>query len=83
MKPKIFLGVKMNLDSVVPDVDEEEQKQAIGDYVEKEFTDYPLKKYVLIKADGRCKTGAVELVKKGVVRSQLALDRQIYVGIEE
>ena len=83
MKPKIFLGVKMNLDSVVPDVDEEEQKQTIGDYVEKEFTDYPLKKYVLIKADGNCKTGAVELVKKGVVRSQLALDRQIYVGIEE
>ena len=67
----------------MPDIDEEEQKQTIGNYVEKEFTDYPLKIRVLIKADGNCKTGAVELVKKGVARSQLALDRELYIGIEE
>ena len=83
MKPKIFLGAKMNQDSAVADGDEDDQKEAIGDYVENEFTNFPLKKYVLIKAAGNCKTGSVELVKKGVIKSQLALDREIYVGIEE
>ena len=83
LKPKIFLGAKMNQDSAVPEGDEDDQKEFIGDYVEKELTDFPLKKYVLIKAAGNCKTGAVELVKKGVSKSTLALDREIYVGIEE
>ena len=83
MTPKIFLGVKMNQDSAVPDGEEEGQKEAIGDYVENEFANYPLKKFVLVKAAGNCKTGSVELVKQGVIRSQLALDREIYVGIEE
>ena len=83
MKPKIFLGTKMAQDSAVPDIDEDDQKQLIGEYVEKELTEYPSKKFVLIKAAGNCKTGMVELVKKGVSESTLAVEREIYVGIEE
>ena len=83
LTPKIFLGTKMNQDSAVPEGEKEDQKEFIGDYIEKELTDFPSKKYVLLKAAGNCKTGMVEMVKQGVSRSKLALDREIYVGIEE
>jgi len=64
---------------------EDDRKEFIGDYVEKEYTNNPSKNAVLIKAAGNCKTGVVEMVKKGVGKSGLAKseDRKIYVGIEE
>ena len=84
-EPKIFLGTGMVDEELVPAGDEEDQKQVIADYVEREMTNDPAKNAVLIKAAGDCKTGMVEFVKKGVAKSTLATsdDRKVYVGIEE
>ena len=85
MEPKIFLGTNMTEDKMVPPGDEEARKELISEYIEKEFTENPFKNAVLIKAAGNCKTGMVEMVKKGVAGSTLATaeDRKVYVGIEE
>ena len=84
-KPNIFLGTRMKEEELVPAGDEDDQKEFIGDYVESQLTDNPSKYAVLIKAAGNCKTGMVEMVKKGVAQSKLATaeDRKVYVGIEE
>ena len=84
-EPKIFLGTGMVDEELVPAGDEEDQKQVIADYVEREMTNDPAKNAVLIKAAGDCKTGMVEFVKKGVAKSTLATsdDRKVYIGIEE
>ena len=84
-KPNIFLGNKMKKEELVPLGDEDEQIEFIGEYVERELTDNPSKNAVLIKAAGNCKTGMVEMVKRGVAKSTLATaeDRKVYVGIEE
>lgn len=85
LEPKIFLGTSMTQDNMVPAGDEDDRKEFIGDYVETEFTNNPSKDAVLIKAAGNCKTGIIEMVKKGVGKSTLAKsdERKIYVGIEE
>ena len=85
LEPKIFLGTSMTQENMVPAGEEDDRKEFIGDYVEKEYTNNPSKNAVLIKAAGNCKTGVVEMVKKGVGKSGLAKseDRKIYVGIEE
>ena len=83
--PNIFLGTGMQEDELVPSGDEDEQTEFIGEYVERELTDNPSKNAVLIKAAGDCKTGMVEMVKRGVAKSTLATadDRKVYIGIEE
>ena len=82
-KANIFLGTGMQKDELVPDGDEDEQKEFIGDYVEKELLDNPDKNFVLLKAAGDCKTGMVQMVKQGIAESKLALDRELFIGIEE
>ena len=85
LEPKIFLGTKMTQADMVPAGEEDDRKEFIAEYVEREFTSNPSKNAVLIKAAGNCKTGIVEMVKKGVAKSSLATaeDRKVYVGIEE
>ena len=84
-KANIYLGTGMQEEELVPPGEEEEREQIITDYVEQELTNNPSKNAVLIKAAGDCKTGMVEMVKRGVARSALATaeDRKVYVGIEE
>ncbi len=81
----IFLGTGMKKEELVPPGEEDDRKQFITDYVERELTDNPSKNAVLIKAAGDCKTGMVEMVKQGVANSTLATaeGRKVYVGIEE
>jgi biopolymer transport protein TolR len=83
--PNIFLGTGMTPEERVPDGDPESQEEAIAEFVESQFTEDPTKNAVLIKASGDCKTGMVELVKRGVAGSTLATsdERKVYVGIEE
>ena len=78
-----FLGRSMKPDSRIPAGAPEDQEAFIGDYVENELSRHPQKTAILIKAEGEVKTGAVELVKRGVAQSELAKTRQIFVGVEE
>ena len=80
---EIYKGRSMADDTKVPAGDEEVQEANIGEYVEQELSRYPTKKAILIKAEGKVKTGMVEMVKRGIAQSELASSRKIYVGIEE
>jgi len=82
-EPNVFLGTGMVDEELVPAGDEEDRQQFIAAYVETELTNDPSKTAVLIKAAGECTTGMVQFVKQGVVKSPLAADRKVYVGIEE
>ena len=81
-KTEIYKGRSMADDTKVADGDEESQEDSITEYVENELSSHPTKTAILIKAEGSVKTGMVELVKRGVSRSELAETRKIYVGIE-
>lgn len=82
-KISIFKGTSMGDDTKIPDADHETQEEVIGAYVENELSTNPTKDAILIKAEGKVKTGMVEMVKRGVAASELAQSRKIYVGIEE
>lgn len=82
-KAEIYKGRSMGKDSIVADGEEEDQEQEIAEYVENELSINPTKTAVLIKAEGDCKTGMVELVKRGVSQSELARSRRMFIGIEE
>lgn len=81
----IYKGTSMDEKSRVADGDEEAQEQEIADFVENELFAAPIKDAVIIKASGLCKTKMVELVKRGVSKSELARsdERKLYIGIEE
>ena len=79
----VYKGRSMSTDSKVAAVDEEEKEAEIGDFVENELSAFPTKSAVLIKADGEVRTGAVEMVKRGIALSELAKTRKIYVGVKE
>ena len=55
----------------------------MGDFVDNEFSRFPEKTAVLIKAEGDIATRTVELIKRGIARSELAKTRNLYVGVEE
>ena len=80
----IYKG-NMGEDNLVAEGDEETQEDEIGEYVENELFAYPTKDAVIIKAAGNCKTRMVELVKRGVGKSELARaeGRKLYIGVEE
>ena len=80
---EIYKGRSMDGETRVPEGDEEAQEADIGEYVENELSRYPTKNAILIKAEGKVKTGMVEMVKRGIAQSALAETRKIYVGIEE
>lgn len=82
-KVAIFKGPSMGDDTKISDGDAEVQEEEIAAYVENELSAHPTKDAILIKAEGKVRTGMVEMVKRGVSQSELALSRKIYVGIEE
>ncbi len=79
----IYKGRSMSPDSKVAPADEQDQEAEIGDFVENELSAHPTKSAILIKADGEVRTGAVEMLKRGIANSELAKTRKIYVGVEE
>ena len=80
---EVYKGRSMRGDTRVAAGDPIDQETEIGDFVEQQLSAHPQKEAVLIKAEGDVKTGAVELVKRGVAQSGLAQNRLIYVGVEE
>ena len=82
-KPVIFKGRSMGEETQVPEGEEDDVMDNIGEYVENELSAHPTKTSILIKAEGKVRTRMVEMVKRGVGRSELGKSRKIYVGIEE
>lgn len=84
-KALIYKGTAMTDETLVAEGEAEAQEQDIADFVENELFANPTKNAVIIKASGRCKTRMVELVKRGVSKSELARadSRKLYIGIEE
>jgi biopolymer transport protein ExbD len=82
-KVNIYKGKSMSDDSKIGAGDDDAIETEIGEFVENEFSTHPTKSAVLIKAEGKVKTGMIELVKRGVAQSELAKSRQLFVGIEE
>lgn len=80
----IYKGT-MSDENLVPEGEEEEMEDNIAEFVENELFAYPTKDSIIIKAAGNCKTRTVELVKRGVGKSELARaeGRKLYIGIEE
>ena len=71
-------------DSALVQGDEAIDKEAeIGEYVESQLSARPQVTAILIKAEGDVRTGAVQMVKRGIAGSELAETRQIFVAVEE
>ena len=79
----IFKGRGKDDASMIPDGDPPEQEAMVADFVDEELRARPEVTSILIKAEGDVRTGAVELVKRGISGSELGKDRDIYVGVEE
>ncbi len=77
----IFRG--RNLEDQIKETEPTAQEEEVGFYCEKHLSSHPEVQTILIKAEGTVKTGAVEIVKRGISLSELAQTRQIYVGVEE
>ena len=79
----IYLGRSMDDDSKLAPGDPEVLEEQIGDFVEGEFSKYPQKEAVLLKAEGDITTRTVQMVKRGIARSELAKTRDVFAGVEE
>lgn len=60
-----------------------DQESEIAAFVEDQLSLRPQVQAILIKAEGDVKTGLIELIKRGIAGSELALTRQIYIAVEE
>lgn len=80
---KIFKGRSTDDKDRIPDADSVTMEEAIGAYVESELSMRPNVEGVLIKAAGDVRTGIVEMVKRGVVNSEMAKERSLFVGVED
>lgn len=80
---KIYKGRSTEEKDRFPDLDSVAMEEAIGQFVESELSLRPNVEGILVKAAGEVRTGIVEMVKRGVVNSEMAKDRPLYVGVEE
>ena len=78
---KIFKG--KNEKNPVTATDPEAIEEEIAQFVENELSANPEKTSILIKAAGEVRTGTVEMVRRGVAGSEMAGERQVYVGVKE
>lgn len=79
----IYKGRGKDDAALIPDGDPVERESMVADYVDEELRARPEVTSILIKAEGDVRTGAVELVKRGIGGSELGKERDIYVGVEE
>ncbi len=79
----IFKGRSIKEEARIPDAEPEVLEMEIGDFVDTEFSRFPEKTAVLIKAEGDLTTRTVEMIKRGVSRSELAKTRKLYIGVAD
>ncbi len=82
-KFNIYKGKAIDDGQLVKEADPMEMEAEIAEYVENELSRKPEIKSIMIKAAGVVKTRIVELVRRGISRSELGKTRQMYVGVEE
>ena len=80
---QIFKGRSKDEADLVTGVEDTDKELEIADFVESEFSKRPTLEAVLIKGEGTVKTGIIEVVKRGVGKSELARTRKLYVGVED
>ncbi len=78
---KIFKGKNEKNPVLATEPDEIEEE--IAQFVQDQLGANPEKTSILIKASGDVTTGTVEMVRRGVAGSEMAAERQVYVGVEE
>lgn len=59
------------------------QEEAVANYVQQQLSARPDVQTIVIKAEGKVKTSAVEIVKRGAVQAELADGRRLYIAVEE
>jgi biopolymer transport protein TolR len=79
----IYKGRTMEAGALVQDGEPSAQEQEIGDYIERELSAHPSKDAILVKAAGDIRLRYIELIKRGVDKSELAKSKKIYFGVKE
>jgi biopolymer transport protein ExbD len=80
---KIFKGQNMDSASLIETTVASEIEAQITEYVENQISNQPTIEAILIKGAGNARTGDIETIKRGIAGSKLALERQVYFGVEE
>ncbi len=79
----IFKGRNKDDATQIKETEPIAQEEAVAYFVEQELSSRPDVQTIMIKAEGKVKTGAIETVKRGISGSELAETRLLYVGVEE
>lgn len=79
----IYKGRAMEPSALLQDGEPTAQEQEIGDFIEQDLSANPSKDAILVKAAGDIRLRYIELIKRGVDKSELAKSKKIYFGVKE
>ena len=79
----IYKGRSKEDKDLIQQVEPQDKEAEIGAFVQDQLSLRPNALGVMIKAEGEVKTGAIELVKRGIGGSDLATKKQIFLAVEE
>jgi biopolymer transport protein TolR len=79
----IYKGRTMDDGMRVADGEPSAQEEEIGQYIESDLSANPSKDAILVKAAGDIRFRYIELIKRGVDKSDLAKSKKIYFGVKE
>ena len=80
---QIYKGQAVDKSSLVNSESASDREAEIAEYVENEISNRPTVEAILIKGDGNVRAGDIELIKRGIASSDLALNRRVFFGVEE
>lgn len=80
---KIFKGNSTDPADLVAPGEDADMEAEIGEFVESEFSKRPSLEAVLIKGEGEVTTGAIDIAQRGAGKSDLALERKLFIGVAE
>ena len=80
---KIYKGQTADLSALVSSDSTLDKEAEIGEFVENEISNRPTVEAILIKGDGNVRAGDIEMIKRGIASSDLALTRRVFFGVEE
>ena len=79
----IYKGRSKEDKDLIQAVEPQDKESEIGGFIQDQLSLRPNAQGIMIKAEGEVKTGAIELVKRGIAGSELAASRQIFLAVEE
>ena len=80
---KIYKGQTADSSALVSAESTLDREAEIGEFVENEISNRPTVEAILIKGDGNVRAGDIEMIKRGIAGSDLALTRRVFFGVEE